>query len=135
MSRQLLMYVISFSSLAGLGYFTHITLLSRIAAVSPISITSLYLFFGGFSLALCVLLFLLLKTKKFKDQLGFLYLVSVALKIGIFCAVFSKQIFSEVSFTNTQSLNLLIPMFLMIGLEVFFISRLLNNLTLSKNAE
>ena len=135
MIKQLLIYLLSFGLLSVLGYTIHSTLLKSVAQNSPIDIVNLYLFFALFSLGLCALLLVLQKTKKFKDQLGFLYLVSVALKIALFCLVFSKVIFSKESFTNTQSINLLIPMILLIGLEVFFISKLLNGLSLPKNAE
>lgn len=133
MIKQLAAYLVGFAGLSFLGYQAHQLLFSQIASISPIDLKHLYLFFGGFSFALCTLFLVLSKTEKFRYQLGFLYLVSVALKIAIFCAVFSDAIFSSQSFTNKETVNLLIPMILMIVLEVVFISKLLNSFSPLKN--
>ncbi|AXT18551.1 hypothetical protein D7030_07105 [Flavobacteriaceae bacterium AU392] len=135
MIKQLGVYFISFALLSLIGYYLHTIALSQLASESPISLKYVYIFFGGFSLLLCANFSLLSRTEKFKDQLGFLYLVSVALKILLFCIVFSKHIFIEASFMKKETLNLLIPMILMLVLEVFFVSKLLNYSTPLKNAE
>ncbi len=132
--KHIITYLLGFGIIFVLGFSAHQFLLAKIMAQSPIDITNLYLFFGIFSFLLCVILYLLSKTEKFKDQLGFLYLVSVVLKIVAFSFVFSVHIFSERSFSNQENANLLIPMVLNILLEVFFMSKILNNTTPSKNA-
>jgi len=126
MIQQFFIYLISFIALAFFGYYIHTSVLHSIAEVSPVSLLNLYLFFTSFSLILCISFLYSQKTERFKDQLGFLYLLSVVLKIVVFCVVFRGAIFSQDSFTNKQTVNLLIPIFLMIVLEVFFISKMLN---------
>lgn len=133
MIKQLGVYLISFLLVSFIGYYLHAIVLSQFANKSPISLKYVYTFFGGFSLLLCTNFSLLSRTEKFKDQLGFLYLVSVALKILLFCIVFSKHIFIEASFTREETVNLLIPMLLMLVLEVFFTSKLLNYSSSLKN--
>ena len=93
MIKQIGVYLIGFGLLSLIGYNVHTILLSQVANESPVSLKKVYLFYGIFSLMLCTQLFLLSKKEKFKDQLGFLYLVSVALKIILFCFVFYKYIF------------------------------------------
>ena len=134
MTKDLFVFVFSFFILAVAGFYVHQFLLEDLAASSPIALQHLYAFFGFFSLCLCVLLYVLSKTQKFRDQIGFLYLVSVAVKIAFFCFVFYDAIFNTKSFTNKESINLLIPMFLMIILEVILLRRILNNLPPIKNA-
>jgi len=51
----------------------------------------------------------------------------------IFCLIFYKHIFTNDSFTNQESVNLLIPMILILALEVFFLTKLLKNISPSKN--
>ncbi len=136
MIKQLSIYFINFTLVSLIGFYFHTIVLSQLADQSPISLKEVYTFFGGFSLLVCTTLLLLLSnTEKFKDQLGFLYLVSVALKIILFCIVFSKYIFTASSFTNKETINLLIPMILILVLEVFFTSKLLNNSSPLKNAK
>ncbi len=133
MIKQFLIYFLSFVALPFLGYCLHTSLLPSIVVLSPITLIHLYIFFTSFSLMLCCTFFYLQKTEKFKDQLGFLYLLSVVLKIIIFYTVFYGPIFSQESFTNSQSINLLIPMVLTIVLEVYFIYKLLNKFDPIKN--
>lgn len=135
MIKQLGLYVIGFGLLSLISYYLHISLFPKIASESPILLSEVYAFFGTFSLVVCAQLFFLSNTEKFKDQLGFLYLVSIALKMILFFFVFYKQIFTKGSFTNTESINLLIPIILILILEVFFIGKLLKNTSVSKNVE
>ena len=133
MIKQNIIYFLSFVLLSLLGYCSHTSFLPSIASDSPMSVVGLYLFFTIFSFLLCTSLTYLQKTKKFREQLGFLYLFSVGLKIIIFCILFYSAIFSKESFTNRQSINLLIPMILMLILEVFFVCKLLNRFNPVKN--
>ncbi len=135
MIKQLGLYVIGFGLLSLIGYYLHISLFPKIASESPILLSEVYAFFSIFSLILCILLLRLSKTEKFKDQLGFLYLASVALKIMLFCFTFYRHIFIKGSFTSMESVNLLIPMILCIILEVFFISKILKNTSVLKNTK
>ena len=130
MIKQLALYVFLFILLSFAGYYGHTIGLPELAAKSIISLKEVYIFFGGFSLILCISFSFLYRTHKFKDQIGFLYLLSVAIKIILFCIFFNERLFFETdSLSNQEAVNLLIPMGLMLIGEVFFISKLLNNTT------
>ncbi len=133
MIKQLGIHFVSFTILSLTGFYLHKIILSQITINLPFSLKEVYTFYAGFSLLLCTSFLLLSRTEKFKDQLGFLYLVSVALKIILFCIIFREYIFTQDSFTEQESINLLIPMILMLVLEVFFISKLLKNTRPLKN--
>ncbi|NAS31661.1 hypothetical protein GTQ40_11810 [Flavobacteriaceae bacterium R38] len=135
MIKQIGIYLVSFMLLLLIGFNSHQLILSQLAIDTPFSLKKVYVFHGAFSLLLCTNFFLLFHTKKFKDQLGFLYLVSVALKIILFCIVFSEHIFTEDSFTQTDGINFLIPMAVMLFLEVFFINKLLKKSSPVKNTK
>lgn len=133
MIKQLGIYITSFLLVSVTGFYLHQVLITPFIDSPPFSLKSAYTFFGSFSLVLCMSFFGLFHTNKFKDQLGFLYLVSVALKIILFCVVFREHIFTQDSFTEQESINLLIPMVLMLILEVFFINKILKSASPLKN--
>lgn len=133
MIKKLGLYNITFILFSFAGYYLHTKGLAGMANQTPISLAEVYLYHGVFSFLLCAIFSFLSNTKKFRDQLGFLYLVSVALKIIVFCFVFYTPIFKTDSFTKMESANLLIPMGLFLILEVFFISKTLNNMSHLKN--
>ncbi len=116
-----------------LFYFIHIELLKHFESHSILALDQVYLFLGGFSAFLLIQLFLLSKNDRFTDQLGFFYLVGVALKLILFSIVFKERIFSHESFTNEQSVNLLIPIILTLFFEVLILSKILNKKDHIKN--
>ena len=99
----------------------------------PFSLTNIYAFHGIFSLLLCVVLSRLVKTDRFKEQVGFIYLGSVLVKAVLFCVVFRKAIFTDQSLTNIEAVSLLLPLFIGLFFEVFFLSKLLKQKAKIKN--
>lgn len=132
MKRFLVVFVIFLVSIS-IGYLIHSDLLQRFNSESVIALDYLYLFLGGFSALLLIQLYLLSKNERYKDQLGFFYLLSVALKLILFSIVFKDGIFTLNSFTNEQSVNLLIPIGLTLFFEVLILSRILNKKDQIKN--
>lgn len=94
-----------------------------------------YIYLVSFTIILCIALFFLEKNKRFRHQLGFLYLFSVPVKIIFFIILFGKQFFDQSLNSNKELLNLLFIMSLTLLFEVFFIRKLLNNLFITKNVE
>lgn len=130
MIKQLVVYLVLLVLLCFAGYYIHILGFSQLVSESRVSLKNTYIFFGAFTLILCIVFSFLYRTRKFKDQIGFLYLLSVALKIIFFCIIFNERLFIEASsLSNNEAINLLIPMSLMLIAEVFFISKLLNKTT------
>ena len=99
----------------------------------PFSLTQVYVFHGLVSLLLCVVLSSFVKTEKFKEQVGFMYLGSVLVKAVLFCVVFRKAIFTDQLLTNVEAASLLLPLFIGLFFEVFFLSKLLKQKTKIKN--
>ena len=116
-----------------LTYYLHSYLITRYNSESLLSLDRVYLFLGGFSAFLLFQLFILSKNKRFEDQLGFFYLVGVALKLLLFSVVFREAIFSSQSFTKEQSANLLIPIVLTLFFEVLILVKILNKKDRIKN--
>ena len=115
------------------AYFLHNYLITRFHSDSILSLDRVYIFLGGFSAFLLLLLFLLSKKMRYEDQLGFFYLVGVVLKLILFSIVFREHIFSYESFTNEQSANLLIPIALTLFFEVHILMKILNKKDRIKN--
>jgi len=133
MIKQLLIYIMLFVVLCATSYYLHTVIFTDLATKSPIGLKAVYSFHFLFTLILVILLLILSYKEKFKDQIGFLYLVSMTLKIALFCFVFKAHIFNGNSFTRTESVNLLIPMSLALFFEVLFLSKILNGFQAIKN--
>lgn len=117
------------------AFFLHTNFLTNSGSQLPFPLQDIYIFNTVFSLVLCFVLAALNRTQKFADQLGFLYLASVVLKALVFLIVFNPYLFNGESFTNSEAVSLLIPLFLSLIFEVFFISRLLSEKRVAKNEE
>ncbi|MAP81662.1 MAG: hypothetical protein CL526_11310 [Aequorivita sp.] len=112
--------------LAG-SYAVHNFILNQNNVEHPFSLWNIYLFQGIATLVLCIAFeFISQKSQQLRDQLGFLYLGAMALKVGLFCMVFSNILFSSLVLSRTDSLSLLIPVFLFLFLEVLIIVKILN---------
>ncbi len=133
MMKAVVFYLSSFLVLFVLFYVLHANVFVNLAKASPIQLEALYGFHCAFTLLLTLGLALLHFSNKLEGQLGFLYLASMVFKIILFCLVFKNHIFNTQSFTNTESANLLIPMFLALLFEILFLSKLLNKWSASKN--
>tara|TARA_R110000868_G_scaffold243187_1_gene499129 strand:+ start:951 stop:1262 length:312 start_codon:yes stop_codon:yes gene_type:complete len=89
---------------------------------------AVYLFHAIFSTVICVLFLFLAKTKKFKDQLGFIYLGTLFLKIIFFAIIFHNLIFNNLVLSTLERVSLLIPVVLFLSFEVLFVSKILKRL-------
>ncbi len=98
-------------------------------------LTASYIYLISFTLLLCVFLIFLQKKEKFKRLLGFLYLFSVPVKIILFIVFFKKQIFSQNINSEKKLYNILTIMILCLFFEVFFVAKILNDSSITKNVE
>lgn len=130
MIKRSIAYLLGFVIILVSTYSFHTSFLKKSNYIS-ILLKESYIYFTSFTLILCLGLLLLKFFKKLEPQLGFLYLLSVPLKIIGFYTIF-KEIFSQGDF---YLINLLVPMALTLVFEVFLISKLLNKLSAVKNAK
>ncbi|WP_369798294.1 DUF6168 family protein [Cellulophaga sp. Hel_I_12] len=125
MVKAILIYSIVFTCLFfGGQYLQHFYFASSNVALSQ-AIENVYLFHFFFSLVICIIFLVLSNISKFKDQLGFIYLANLLLKIFFFVILFQNLIFTEMIMTKLERISLLIPVVLFLSFEVFFISRIL----------
>lgn len=83
------------------------------------------LFFALTSIGICILFEILSNVDSQKSQLGFIYLPTLFLKGLLFLIVFKSTIFNLETLTTAERFNLLIPLLLFLGLEVFFMIKIL----------
>ena len=108
-----------------LAYLLNLTFLPK-ERISNITLRDHYVFHLVFSVAVCALFVGLRQHKKWKDQLGFIYLGTFFLKLVIFAVVFRDLVQPSKTLENIEVFLVLIPLFLGLALEVFVISQLLN---------
>ena len=131
--RRAIFWVLIFGILGLVCNQFHSYFLDSVSVELPFPLLSVYLFHASFSIVLCIGFLSMYQMEKFKNQIGFLYMASVVVKAILFCIIFSNYLFKEGSFTRIEAASLLIPLFLFLFFEVFFITKLLKNLGEIKN--
>lgn len=130
MAKRLLLYIGIAIAIFLAAYYQHSYVLWIQEINTPFSLLNVYLFQAIASLLLIVFFEGLASlTTRFKDQLGFLYLGSIVVKMLFFCIIFRRVLFSTVVLTKADSLSLLIPIFIFLFYEVYFMIKILNRTT------
>ena len=117
--------MLTFLLVGGGVYILHSNYLVNNHLYIPFNLQDVYLFFAIFSMVLCLLFLLGSAIDKVKEQLGFVYLATILLKILFFSVLFYGQVF-VVDLSVFQRLTLLIPMGLFLIIEVIFVAQILN---------
>ena len=125
MIKQFIIYSITFFLLYYIGLSIHENTIENQAITLPFSLKKVYLFHLAFSLLICINFLVLSNVDKIFEQLGFIYLGTIVLKLLVFCITFYKSIFTEESLSFTARLSLLIPMVLFLLTEAFFVAKIL----------
>ncbi len=130
LTKRIFLYTAIAAILLFLSYTPHSYVLEAAVSKLPFDLIKVYTFQAAASLLL-IISFDLIATlsKSYKDQLSFLYLGGMALKIAAFCIVFRDLLFSSVSLTKMDSVSLLIPIFIFLFFEVVIIVKILNRST------
>lgn len=126
MVKNIVVYTIVFFFLFLISFSLHEYFLENKEIDLSFSLKKVYLFYLGFSLLVCINFLILSSLNKFVEKLGFIYLGTIMLKIILFCVFFYKHLFLEVSFPLAAKISLLIPMFVFLFAEAFFVSKILN---------
>lgn len=125
--KRLLFYTVSAVLIFLTCYYLHSYILVSAQENPPFELLNIYLFLAIAALVLVVFFELLASLSgQFKDQLGFLYLGAMALKIMLFCVVFRGFLFTNIVLSKLDSISLLIPIFIFIFFEVVIIAKILN---------
>ncbi|WP_366900957.1 DUF6168 family protein [Lacinutrix sp.] len=126
MIKQIVLYFISFLSLFLVVFFIHDFILNNSKSYLPFSLFQMYSFHFSASFIIVSVFLLLSKSIKWASQLGYIYMFTFFTKIMFFVLIFKNSILGDKNLTKLEGLNLLIPVFLFLFLEVYFIAKILN---------
>jgi hypothetical protein len=126
MIKNVFLYASVFFLLFFISFFFHEKYIENQNIILPFSLKKVYLFHFGFSLLICINLNVLSIVNKFFEQLGFVYLVSIFLKLILFCVIFYKSIFTEESLSTVARISLFIPLIIFLSTEAIFVAKILN---------
>ncbi|MDD7915454.1 DUF6168 family protein [Polaribacter ponticola] len=126
MIKSIFSYSLVFFSLFFIAFHLHENYIENLEVILPFSLRKVYLFHLGFSMLICVNFKAFSTVDKIFEQLGFVYLFILFLKIIVFIAIFYKVLFAEENLTQIARISLFIPMFIYLLTEVIFVSRILN---------
>lgn len=125
MIKSILLYGFVFISIFFLSFFLHENYIENRGIMLPFSLKKVYLFHLGFSLLICTNFLLLSTVNKIFDQLGFIYLGTIVLKLVLFCMVFYNPLFIVDELSNISRVSLFIPMLIFLSTEAIFIAKIL----------
>lgn len=127
LQKKILLYAMLCGLVFLIGYTIHHFILVFLEVDPPFTLWQIYLFQCVATFALVTVFEVISrKSKSYRDQLGFLYLAAMAVKVGLFSIFFSNILFSSLVLSRADSLSLLIPIFLYLFLEVMIIVKILN---------
>lgn len=125
MIKSLFLYATVFFSLFFLSFFLHENYIEKQAIILPFSLKKVYLFHLGFSLLICSNFLIFSTVDKIFEQLGFIYLATIVLKLIIFCIIFYNPIFTVEDLSFDARFSLFIPMIIFLLTEVLFVTKIL----------
>ncbi|PQJ75462.1 DUF6168 family protein [Polaribacter gangjinensis] len=126
MIKQLFFQFLIFLALFLLGFHLHEFILEKLHLQTAFSLKKVYLFHLGFSLLICINFIIFSTVDKIFQQLGFIYLVAIFLKIVVFCIIFYNPIFNKENLDFASRISLFIPMIIFLLTEAFFVAKILN---------
>ncbi len=125
MIKSVILYSLVFFSIFFISFVLHENWLEKQEVILPFSLKKIYLFHLVFSMLICVNFKLFSIVDKIFEQLGFIYLGTLLLKIVLFCAIFYKSIFTEETLSEIARLSLFIPMIIFLLTEAIFVAKIL----------
>lgn len=125
MIKKITYYLLAFVMLFVLAYSISNYINNSLKIELRYPIFKVYFFHFIWSFIISSGFLMLSKVKKWDSQLGFVYIFTMVTKFLFFAVIFKKTVFNIDSLTKTESLNLLIPLFLFLFLEVYFITNTL----------
>jgi hypothetical protein len=107
------------------GFLVHDFFLESQQIKIPFSLKKVYLFHLSFSVTLCINFLVFSAVNNVYEQLGFIYLGSILLKITLFCVLFYKSIFTEEELPLSSRVSLFIPVILFLATEAIIVTKIL----------
>jgi hypothetical protein len=113
--------------------YVHLYFLGAEGSSLNFFVSNIYLFHAVFSFLLCSVFYVLSNIHKFQHQLGFIYLGALLFKLLTFSVIFYSVLFQQETLSNNERLSLLIPVFVFMVPELYFISKILLKIHPVKN--
>lgn len=126
MTKQFFFQILIFLGLFLVGFQLHEFILKKLELETAFSLKKVYLFHLGFSLLICINFSFFSTIDKIFQQLGFIYLVAIFLKIVVFSIIFYNPIFNKENLDFASRISLFIPMIIFLLTEAFFVAKILN---------
>ncbi len=121
-----MVYIISFMVLFLVVHFFQDSILNYFNFTVRYNLWDTNLFFTISSLVICFHLKFFSLKKSLQPQLGFIYLPTLFIKGILFFIIFQSSVFGLDVLSIVERLNLLIPLFLFLGLEVYFVVKIIS---------
>ncbi|WP_397444805.1 DUF6168 family protein [Polaribacter sp. R77954] len=125
MIKSILLYTLVFFTIFFVSFFLHDNYIQNQHIILPFSLKKVYLFHLGFSLLICTNFLLFSIVDKIFEQLGFIYLATIVLKIVLLCIVFYNPIFTKDDLSFNSRIALFIPAIIFLLTEAIFVAKIL----------
>ncbi|MEO9570989.1 MAG: DUF6168 family protein [Polaribacter sp.] len=125
MIRSIFVFTVIFFILFLLSFSFHEFLVENQQITLPFSLKKVYIFHLGFSLLICINFLVFSTVNKIFEQLGFIYLGTIILKLILFSLIFQKSLFSKEELSFTARVSLFIPMIVFLLTEAVFVTKIL----------
>tara|TARA_R110002050_G_scaffold77636_3_gene165636 strand:+ start:5780 stop:6172 length:393 start_codon:yes stop_codon:yes gene_type:complete len=126
MIKTIMVYIIFFMILFLVVHFFQDSILNYFNFTVRYNLWDTNLFFTISSLVICFHLKFFSLKKSLQPQLGFIYLPTLFIKGILFFIIFQSSVFGLDVLSIVERLNLLIPLFLFLGLEVYFVVKIIS---------
>ena len=125
MIRSVLLFSVVFFIVFIIGFSIHDFLIQKQQISLPFSLKKVYLFHLFFSLIICINFLIFSNFNKFLEQLGFIYLGTILLKLTLFCFLFYPSIFTEEELALSSRMSLFVPVILFLITEATIVAKIL----------
>ncbi len=126
MIKHIILIILYYACLNGLVHGIQVIALDQ-QNYCRYSIFNTNLFFSISSAIICMAILAFSLSKKLNSQLGFIYLPSLFIKGILFFVIFNESIFALENLSIEERINLLIPLFTFLALEVYFVAKFINH--------
>lgn len=126
MIKKIAFYLLSFIVVFAIAFKTQSYVLETLNIELRYSLLKVHLFHCVLSFIICASFLFFSNNEKWASQLGYIYIFTFISKFLFFAVAFKESLFELENLSKTESLNLLIPLFLFLFLEVYFIAKILN---------
>jgi len=123
MIKNLLRFLVLFILVLSGIYFIHTWVIDYFSFHSNSTIVNLSYIFNTLYTLLLIIVILAL-SKKFKDQIGFIFLAGSFMKLGVFVAITKL---SSIDIDRSVFLDFFTPYVISLILEVYYVSKILNS--------